>query len=677
MKSNSDFVVIILAAGKSVRMKSSIPKVLHLVAGQPMIVRTLNISDDVRPRQIIVVTSPQSNDLIQKIVGKRYNFAVQEQPLGTADAVNSGLRKVSMGINTVAVMYGDDTAFYKPKTILNVFKKHQESEAKITFVTVKRQNPAGLGRIIRKKDKLVGIVEEKDATASQRKIKEVNDGLYFFERNWLASNLSKLLPSKATGELYLTDLIQVALENQDLVETYKLENSNEWQPVNTQEELNSINKKFERIPRKIHIMGIAGAGASAIAGIAQARGFEVTGCDLNPDSSYVKNLNIKIEKAHSPSHLKSVDMLVVSPAVLKLDPKNKELQHARMQKIPVLTWQEFQGRYLQQDKFVITVAGAYGKSTTTAMISKILEDQDLSPTSEVGAKVLIWQKNFQVGNSKYYICEADEYNDNFLNYHPNLAVILNTAWDHPDYFKSKKQLLESYQKFIANIKRNGILIITDDPDLKRITKSARRDIKIIKITQYKGYNLSIIGDFRKENANAALTVAEILSLDIEVAKESITKFSGLGRRLEYKGKIGGVRFYDDYAVQPYTIQATINALKKEFKNKRMLLIFEPHTFSRINNFFADFAQSLSNCHAGHILVTQVYAAREEGNKTKLAKDLTLAIGHKATFTGSLESTARYLGQNLKNYGVVCTMGAGDIYKLHAILREKYAGLRTR
>src|SRR3989344_947752 len=214
MKAKQDFAAIVLAAGRGVRMKSALPKVLHSVAGRPMIVRTLSILNQVRPRQIVIVVSRKSLEAVKQIADNQYTFAIQNRPLGTADAAAIGLKKIDKKISTVAVMYGDDTAFYKPQTIISVFRHHQKTGAKITFVTVEKEDPTGLGRIIRTNGKVTAIVEEKDATQDQKKIKEVNDGLYFFDRLWLTDNLDKIKPSKVTGELYVTDLIELALQNQ-------------------------------------------------------------------------------------------------------------------------------------------------------------------------------------------------------------------------------------------------------------------------------------------------------------------------------------------------------------------------------------------------------------------------------------------------------------------------------
>lgn len=662
MTNKNNFAVIVLAAGKGKRMKSTLSKVLHKVGDEPIISKIAKIIEKISPAQTIIVANKNNIEFVKKEVNPKFSFAIQKSELGTADAARTGLSKLKNTVQIVAIMYGDDTAFYKPETIIRVLEKHTKSQAIITFVTLQKENPAGLGRIVRKNGKLVGIFEEKDANAEEKKIKEVNDGLYFFNKDWLLQNLSRLLPSPVTGEYYLTDLIKVALDEGQKVATYKLEDPRQWHGINTPQELEEANLKLKN---KIHIMGIAGAGAAAVAGIAKANGFEVSGCDINPDSAYSKNLGIKIKKGHSANHLSNIELLIISPAIIKLNPESPEILKAKKLKIPVLTWQEFQGKYLQENKFVIAVAGAYGKSTTTAMVAQILTDAGLNPTCEVGAKVLFWNKNFRVGKSKYFVCEADEYNNNFLNYNPNMAAVLNIAWEHPDFFKSEKDVITSYQKFVDNIKPGGTLVVS--PQVKSWIKP-RKDVKTIVISPAQDINLSIIGDFRKENAAAAIAIAKQLSINPQKAKKSIENFKGLGRRLELKGEIKGVTVYDDYAVQPYTVKTTANALKEKFKDKKVLLVFEPHTFSRTETFFDDFVDTLQKSNVDKIYIIEVFAAREKGDKIVLAQKLVKKVGQKAKFTGSLAKTASLVKEHLDEFDIILGMGAGDIYKLYDLLK---------
>ena len=662
----NNFSAIILAAGEGKRMKSDKSKVLHEVAGAALIERTIAMIKDTYPAQIIAVVNRKNMFEVKRIFKNQILYSLQLQPKGTGDAALIGLKRVKENIPVVCVMYGDDTAFYQAKTIEEVYAHYLKSKAVVTFVTLKLEGPAGFGRIVRESGKVIAIVEEKDATVSQKQISEINDGVYFFDKDWLSKNIHKLKPSVTTGELYITDMIGEAIMQKKKVETYTLSDTDEWHSVNTPADLKTAQAKYAK---NIHIMGILGAGASAAAGIAQGFGYHVDGCDLEPKSSYVKNLkNIRIAKDHSKSHLENIGMLIYSPSVLKFDPKNSEVATAKRLKIPVLTWQEFQGRFLQNGKFVIAVAGAYGKSTTTAMISQILIDQNLDPVCEIGAEVLDWGANFKIGKSKYYVCEADEYNNNFLNYKPDIAVILNVSWDHPDFFKTKESVVDSYKKFVGNIKSGGYLVTGKGKELTELS-NFRKDIKIKKTENFANLNLALIGRFREENANAALTVSKILNLDIKKAKQTLEKFKGLARRLEYKGEIANVKVYDDYAVQPYTVSKTIDALCEKFPKKKLALVFEPHTFSRIRGFFNEFAKNLTQAKVDSIYVTEIYAARETGDRMKLAKKLVAAIGKKAKFTGSLGKTADYLKQNLSDFDVILSCGAGNSYKLWDLLNS--------
>lgn len=663
-----NLATIVLAAGEGKRMKSNHPKVLHKIAGKPMLLRTVEMLQELGPEQIIVVASPNNISELKKILPKSVKVVLQPEPKGTADAARAGLNVVGDKVDDVAVLYGDDTAFYKAKTVQKVFETHTRLRSDVSFVTLKVNNPHGLGRIVRD-SKHISIVEEKDASPAQRKINEVNDGLYIFKKGILNIYLPKLKPSSVTGELYITDLIEIVQAEGKIVKAILLE-SDQWHGVNTPTELAKANFRHNK---SIHVMGIWGAGASAIAGIAKEYGFEVSGCDISSKSAYSNLPGTEVQKNHSSYHInRKVSALIVSPAIEIYNPQNPELLEAKNQSIPVITWQEFQGHILQDNKFVIAIAGGYGKSTTTAMISQVLTDAGLDPTCEIGAKVISWKQNFRVGKSKYYICEADEYNNNYLNYRPDIGVVLNVAWDHPDFFKNEAELLDSYRQFIGNIKEEGTLVIGTDPNLKKLVGELEKGSvpkKVIEIGNFEPFSLSIIGKFRKENANAALTVAKALKIDTFVAKKAIESFQGLGRRLEYKGDVGGVKFYDDYAVQPYTIENTANALYQKYKNKRVLLALEPHTHSRVHKFFDKFVEAIKNTKITRVLITNTFLAREHGETRELSAKLAKSIGSKAKFTGSVSQTAAYLKDNLKSYDVVCTMGAGDVYKIFDLIKN--------
>lgn len=664
MSNKNNFSAIILAAGAGRRMNSSKSKVLHNVGGKPMILRTIETLRKLEPQEIVLVANSINSSELKQLAPD-CKIALQEKPLGTGHAAETGLSMVDESSDAVAVLYGDDTAFYNPETIKSVLDHHVKTKAEITFVTIIKDNPHGLGRIVRKNGKLNAIMEEKDATDGQKKIKEVNDGLYFFDKKHLVENIASLNPSATTGELYLTDLIEKALKNKRNVQTFTLSDDSQWHGINNQLELAKANFKLNK---NIHIMGICGSGTAAVAGIASNLGYSVTGCDTHPGNTYLDNSNMKVSNSHNIDHISDISCLIISPAITKLEPDNQEIAEAKNQGIPVLSWQEFQGSVLAHDKFTVAIAGGYGKSTTTAMVGKILEDQGLDPTVMVGAKVLSWGRNYRVGQSKYYVLEADEYNNNFLNYYPNIAIILNMAWDHPDFFENEGSVLNSYITFANQIKDGGTLVSTTDV-LSKLSKYLKKEIILVPIESFTDIKLALIGDFRKENANAALTVTKMLNINLYKAKKTLVTFDGLARRLEYKGIIKGVKFYDDYAVQPYTIAKTINALKQTYKNNKVTLVLEPHTFSRVNKYFDSFVSELMNTKIDRVLITETYAAREKGNKSELSVKLAASLGNHATFTGSIKDTAAYIRGNLDQYDVICTMGAGDVYAIFDLIKN--------
>ncbi len=238
LQRNSRVSAIILAAGKGSRMKSAKPKILHEICGRPMISYSLQNLREAGVGEIVAVTSYRKNLVIKEIKGA-VKIAFQKNAKGgTADAVSAGMPQVSGEAKEVIVLYGDDTAFYTSQTIKKVLENHLENRAVLTFVTLMKENPQGLGRIIRDSSgKVLRIVEEKDATEEERTVKEVNDGLYVFNKEWLKKNLAKIEKSPVTGEYYLVDLIKMAIGQNEKVTAYKLPTDSEWQGVNTPEEL--------------------------------------------------------------------------------------------------------------------------------------------------------------------------------------------------------------------------------------------------------------------------------------------------------------------------------------------------------------------------------------------------------------------------------------------------------
>ena len=237
---------ILLAAGKGSRMRSNIPKVAHSICGRPMIAYSLENLRRSGLNDLVIVVSFRKN-LVEKIVNGSVKIAVQKTSKGgTADAAECGFNLVSKDSKTIMVINGDDSAFYTPLTIKHVLDAHNKTKSVITFVSLEKENPTGLGRVLRDKEgNVCGIVEEKNATQEERKIREINDGLYVFNRKWLGINLPKVGKNPISGERYLTDLIEVAILGKNKITAYKLPDPEEWQGINTPEELEKARAKME------------------------------------------------------------------------------------------------------------------------------------------------------------------------------------------------------------------------------------------------------------------------------------------------------------------------------------------------------------------------------------------------------------------------------------------------
>src|SRR3989344_5769430 len=347
---------------------------------------------------------------------------------------------------------------------------------------------------------------------------------------------------------------------------------------------------------KVHFLGIGGSGASAAGAIAESQGFEVTGCDLEPNNEFTTHFNpSRIFKGHNIAHLggvigrhpSNIDILAVTPAIFSLDPKNPELIAAKEKNIPVMTWQKFLGEYLTKNKFVIAICGTHGKSTTTAMIGTLLEDASLDPTVELGAIVPKWGTNYRVGKSKYFVVEADEFNDNFLSFTPEITVVTNIEFDHPEYFKDIKAVKESFKKFLKSTK-NKIIANISDKGAGEVLKDVMKETSTPALDYSKNkldLRLKIPGKFNELNASAAFQLGLILGIDTQVIKNSLSNFTGIGRRFEYLGKFKDADIYTDFGHHPTEIKVTMEAAREKFPNRKIWLIFQPHMFTRTKALF--------------------------------------------------------------------------------------------
>lgn len=451
--------------------------------------------------------------------------------------------------------------------------------------------------------------------------------------------------------------------------------------------------------KKVHFIGIGGSGASAAASIAEAQGFEVTGCNPNPHDEYTKHFSkdqITIglspdhlyvkktvissanersqdakEPADSSTPLRSaqndkdvVDIIALSPAILSTDPDNEEIRKARELGIEVLTWQEFMGKYLEEDKFVIAICGTHGKSTTTAMIAHMLTEAGLDPTVEIGAKVKDWGgMNYRIGKSNYFITEADEFNNNFLVSHPDITVLTNIDMDHPEFFKDFQDYTDAFEKFL--LQNKGIIVANlADKNVAEMMKWIRKhtNSECLDYSRHElQLDLKVPGEHNKSNALAAFQVGLLLGIEPHIIIQALNSFTGIGRRQELLGEINGARIYTDYAIHPVEIEKTVEAIQSVNQERKVYVVFQPHMFSRTRVLFDEFVEVFKNLQVEEIFIVDIYASREKDPGDFNSKMIVEAVGKEnIQFIPSVEEVIKNINPKLSEKDVVVFFGAGDI-----------------
>lgn len=384
------------------------------------------------------------------------------------------------------------------------------------------------------------------------------------------------------------------------------------------------------------MMGIGGSGISGVANLADKMGYEVTGCDIEPSTAYVNG----IYRGHSVSHLEGADFLVVSPAVYYQNSDSPELVEGEKRGI-AMTWQEFLGKVLLKDKKLICVAGTHGKSTTTAMAGKLLIDNRFDPVVVAGANVPEWGGNSRFGKGEYAVVEADEFNNNFLNYHPEIAIINNIEFDHPDFFKNDGEVRDAFKKFTENLVGGKVLITEKD-------------------NEHKKFNLKVFGEHNQNNANMVYVLGRKLGIDEEKIIKSLESFSGIGRRTDLIIDRSGIKVFDDYAHHPTAIKTTIEGIRKEFPDSRIWVIDEPHGFARTNALLSKYENVFDD--ADKVLIGPIFKARDKETFGMTPGIIAKTSKHKdAKGYDSFDDIKKILKGELKANDVVLVMGAGKSY----------------
>ena len=440
--------------------------------------------------------------------------------------------------------------------------------------------------------------------------------------------------------------------------------------------------------KKVHFVGIGGMGMSGIAEILIDQGFEVSGSDksLTEVTDRLKKLGAEIYEGHSPGNLKDADVLVYSSAVMT---NNPEVEAAVKKKIPIIKRSEMLAETMRM-KYGIGIAGTHGKTTTTSMVGLTLTEGGIDPTIIVGGKLSgLGGTNARLGDGEFIVVEADEFDRTFLKLTPVVAVLTTLESEHLDTYKDLDDIKSAFIEFANKVPFYGFVVLClDEPALQDIKPSinkkvltygvtAQADIRAVDIShsefsstytvKYRGkelgkIKLNVPGLHNVKNSLVAVSVARELGVEFPVIKKALEKFSGVYRRFEikYDNKILVV---DDYAHHPTETTATLSGIREGW-DRRLIVVFQPHLYSRTRDFYQEFGRSFLNTDV--FICTDIYPAREEpieGVTGKLISDITEKFGHKNVhYIADKNKVPDFLISIVKDNDIVVTMGAGDIWK---------------
>lgn len=453
-------------------------------------------------------------------------------------------------------------------------------------------------------------------------------------------------------------------------------------------------------PCHIHFIGIGGISMSGLAEVLHDRNFTITGSDNNP-SAQTDNLIAKGIKVSFPQAVENVtddiDAVVYTAAI---HPDNPEYKACEERGLAMMSRAELLGQMMAQYERSIAVAGTHGKTTTTSMLGQILLEGEDEPTISVGGIFHAIHSNIHVGKSDIFLTEACEYTNSYHEFYPKYNIILNIEEDHMDFFKDLEDIRRSFKKFAQNTKDDGTLVI--NADIENVDEIIQ-DVKATVIKVGKGENttpdytacditynkeghatftpvafgeklgqvtLGVPGEHNVYNALSAIALCRAMNIPYEQITTGLSKFGGADRRFQFKGTYNGATIIDDYAHHPTEIAASIAAARK-MTDKELIVVFQPHTYTRTKAFLDGFAEALSQ--ADKIILCKIYAAREDDIYGVSSVDIQKRIekkGKQCLYFSEFSETEDYLEKKLQKNQVLITMGAGNVVKIGEDLLAK-------
>ncbi|MCL2620894.1 MAG: UDP-N-acetylmuramate--L-alanine ligase [Defluviitaleaceae bacterium] len=433
-----------------------------------------------------------------------------------------------------------------------------------------------------------------------------------------------------------------------------------------------------------HFVGIGGVNMSALAEVLFREGYTVSGSDKSDSSAVAKlrDLGLVVAIGHDASNLSKDAQVVVYNAAVPAD--NPEVSEARQRGLKLLDRAQLLGLLMQNYDYPICVAGTHGKTTTTSMLAEIFMAADADPTVMSGGILPSMGGAMRIGGRKFFIAEACEYHDSFLNFFPKIGIILNLEMDHGDYFGGEAGLRQSFRRFAELIPADGLLIINNEiTGLDEIVSGLNCEVltfgsggevcacdvefsvdgcSFCRIDGLGKLALGVPGTHNISNALAAIAVARHFDLPFEKMSEALSVFKGADRRFQRKGQLNGAEIVDDYAHHPTEVSATIGAARN-MEHNRLWVIFQPHTHERTAKFLDEFAGALRG--ADEVIILDIYrpAGREQEQATVHAQDLARKIDANCNYAPDFEWAVAYVRKNLKKGDIAITMGAGDVNRL--------------
>lgn len=441
----------------------------------------------------------------------------------------------------------------------------------------------------------------------------------------------------------------------------------------------------------IYFIGIGGISMSGLAEILASRGHQVSGTDVKETAvtKHLQSLGIHINFGHRAENITDDITLVVYTAAIHDD--NPELRAAHEKGIRIMDRAHLLGQIMDEYHDSVAVSGTHGKTTTTSMVSEILLAAEKDPTITVGGILPTIGSNLRIGNSPYFVAEACEYFDSFLQFNPFIAIILNVESDHLDYFKTLENIRRSFHAFAQRVPDNGLLVISEKIDhVEELTDGLTCHVETFGLSEKANWraenivheadgrnsfdvyhnsaffttiHLHIPGEHNITNALAAIAASAFLGAAPEDCVKGLHHYTGTERRFQLKGKKDGITVIDDYAHHPTEIKAAL-AAAQNVQHNTTWCVFQPHTFSRTRFLFDEFGEAFGD--ADEIIIADIFAARETDDGTVSAAQLADRIaqtGKSARYVGDFAAIEAYLREHCKSGDLLMTVGAGDVYKI--------------